>query len=98
MEPSSGTAASLFWTVNADMGFTLARGGTVVRRFDPLLYGLGPEGEPLPEERGLPFGVPGGRLPRAALTLAERLTGDRLDRDWVLATARPTWTTAARLP
>ena len=93
-----GTAVSLFWTINAAMGFTLARDGVVVRAFDPLLFTLGPEGDPLPEEVGLAFGEPGEPLVQHALTLAERLTGVRLDERWIRDTPRPTWTTRSPRP
>ena len=89
----SGTAISLFWTVNASMGFELARNGSVVRAFDPLLFSLGAMGNRLPEEAGLAFGEPDGPLKENTLTLAERLTGVRLDEAWVRDTPRPTWTT-----
>jgi hypothetical protein len=93
-----GTAVSVFWNANAHTGFVLAREGDVVRSFDPLLFELGPRGEPLPEEHGLPFGRPGAGLARAALTLAERLTGVRVERDWLMEGTRRTWTTAPALP
>lgn len=95
---SGGTAVSLFWTVNLAMGVVLARDGAVVRSFDPLLYDLGPVGNPLPEEEGLAFGDPEADPRRAALTLLERLTGVRLERRWVLDDPRPTWTTQGQLP
>ena len=92
-----GIAVSLFWTVNAAMGFVLASDGVLVRRFDPLGYEVDSQGEQLPEEPGLPFGEPGEHLPRAALMLAERLTGIRLDRAWVTDRPRRTWTTMSPL-
>lgn len=87
-----GSAISVYWNVNALMRFTVARDGVVVRSFDPLLFDLGPEGEPLPEERGLTFGVD-ATVRQSALELAARLTGIRIDQPWLLATPRPTWTT-----
>ena len=93
-----GTAVSLSWTVTGHQGFVLARGGVLVRAFDPLLFDLDPQGEPLPQEQGLPFGEPGGHLQRAALLLAERLTGVRLDQAWVMDEPRRTWTTTSPLP
>lgn len=93
-----GTAVSLFWTVNGAMGFVLADDGVLVRAFDPLLYDLHPQGEPLPQEQGLPFGEPGEHLPRAALLLAERLTGVRIERAWIMEAPRRTWTTTGSLP
>ena len=84
-----GRVVSVYWNVNAQMRFQYAVGGAMVRSFDPLLPGLGPEGEPLPEEAGLPFGVGGEDSRVAAVTLAERLTGASIE-----LTGRPrrTWT------
>lgn len=65
----------IFTSVNADMSFQWAVNGTVVRSFDPLLYDdqqFG-EGEPLPEEAGLPFGLDAPTS--CAFACAERLTG-----------------------
>lgn len=84
-------AVSVYWNVNAQMRFAIYADGILVRSFDPLLTDLGPEGEPLPEEQGLRFGVEGE--PRAdAMTLAQRLTGVALDRRSVLDAPHPTWT------
>src|SRR4051794_3041453 len=70
---ANGTAVSVFWNVNADMSFGLARAGSLVRFFDPLLYN---EAEALPEEGDFQWGP---RQPRAgALALMERLTGVRI--------------------
>jgi len=86
-----GELVSLYWNVNALMQFIAARDGTLIRRFDPLLYKQQSIGRPLPEEADLPFGHPGD--PRgAAIQLAERLTGVRLTRDWLLNDRHPTWT------
>lgn len=93
-----GTAVSVFWNVNRVMRFVLARDGVLKRSFDPLLYAVVPVGEPLPDEDGLPFGLPGARPERAALQLAERLTGVRLGADWLVGTPRRTWTTRPEFP
>jgi hypothetical protein len=87
-----GTAVSVSWNVNLVMNFVLARDGVLVRRFDPLGPQVEPLGQPLPEEEGLPFGIP-GEPERAALMLAQRLTGIRPEREWILAAPRRTWTT-----
>jgi hypothetical protein len=77
----------VYSSVNADARFVHARGGIVIRVFDPLLYE--PEGA-LAEEAGLPFGEP-GRSRAAALALVERLTGVQLRRDWLLDIHHPTY-------
>jgi hypothetical protein len=78
--------AAYHWTVNADMTFLRAVDGAVVRWFDPLLdYDDGvlkatsPNGPPLPEEAGLPFGL--GAPREAAFGLLERLTGVSVQPD-----------------
>ena len=87
---AGGELVSVFWNVNASTLFTVAKGGVIIRRFDPLLYDQPSIGDPLPEEAGLPFGHPGE--PRvAAVELAERLTGVRLTRDWLVNQPHPTW-------
>jgi hypothetical protein len=81
---ANGVAINVFWNVNAVVTFALARGGSLMRAFDALLYSDG--GVPLPEERGLPWGV---KAPRAgALAVMDRLTGVPLGRDWLLGRAR----------
>jgi Family of unknown function (DUF6461) len=85
-------AVSVYWNVNAQMRFAMYADGVLVRSFDPLLPDLGPEGRPLSEEAGLPFGVDGEVPEAAVLTLAERLTGVAFDRAWLLDQAHPTWT------
>lgn len=82
-----GTAVSAFWNVNANMQFGLARGGVIVRLFDPLLYH--PSNKALPDERGLEWGV---AHPRAsALALVEALTGVAIERDWLLDRQRDSY-------
>jgi hypothetical protein len=84
-----GRALSVFWNVNALMSVCYAVDGDVRRSFDALL--LDGEGEPLPEESGLPFGHPG--KPRTAmLALVERITGVAVDRDWLMRTRRTFFT------
>jgi hypothetical protein len=82
-----GEAVNVFWNVNAVMSFTLARNGSVVRTFDPLLYDA--LDGPLPEEADLPWGV--GHPRASALALLERLTHVRIDRDWLLDRPRETF-------
>lgn len=77
----SGIAVAVFWNVNMHMSVAVAREGAVVWTFDPLLFGVGAQGEPLPQEEGLPFGSEGAARP-AALELAERLTGVRIEKAW----------------
>ncbi len=87
-----GVAVAVFWNVNMDMSVGVARDGAVVRSFDPLLFGVGGQGEPLPQEEGLPFGPDGAARP-AALELAERLTGVRIEKAWLLEAPHRTWST-----
>ena len=87
-----GEAVSVFRNVNAHMSVIAARGGTTVRAFDPLLFD-DQEGDPLPEEQGLPFGSEDADPHALALELAERLTGVAITEDWLLETPRSTWTT-----
>jgi Family of unknown function (DUF6461) len=86
-----GSLVSVYWNARALMRFVLARDGAVVRAFDPLLYELAPVGDPLPQEQGLVFGDPETSPRIAAMELAERLTGVRIDRDWLLDTPRRSW-------
>lgn len=69
------TVAALRDDVDSDGGFTVARGGRVVRDFDPAL-GDG-SGRPLPEEHGLTFGADADFhwLPATSLELLRRVTG-----------------------
>jgi hypothetical protein len=83
---TGGSFTAIYRNVNALMRFVHARGGRVVRTFDPLLYNA--EGA-LDEERDLSFGV--GQAASAALTLLERLTGIRLERGWLVETPHPTF-------
>ena len=85
---SRAQAVSVFWNVNAVMSFGLARNGSVVRQFDPLLYDDG--GERLSEELDLPFGQPGS-VRAASLLLLTRLTGVRVEQAWLLGQRRPTF-------
>jgi hypothetical protein len=75
-----GATAVIYASVNADMSFQWAVDGVIVRWFDPLLY---PEmswaSERLPEEEGLPFGLP--HALSSAFACAERLTQVRLTRE-----------------
>lgn len=83
----AGQYVSAYRSVNADMQVVCARGGEIVRVFDPLLYDA--EGA-LEEEAGLPFGHPGQPAP-AAFALIERLTGVRLTREWVVDQPHPAY-------
>jgi hypothetical protein len=79
-----GRFVSVFWNVNSVMRILVAERGEVRRDFDPLLI-ADSAGEPLPEEAGLPFGQPGAPLRAACLVLTERLTGQRVSRDWLFS-------------
>jgi hypothetical protein len=77
------------------MQFLVARSGSIVRDFDPLLYDSDGESElALPEERGLPFPT-GDDQPLtpgcASLALIERLTGVVIERRWLLDEPHPTY-------
>lgn len=80
-----GRAASVCWSVNADMSFLYAVDGVVVAWFDPLLVEHGWTGSDPESVRrqatDLPFGVEGPRS--ASLALVERLTGAHLERSWL---------------
>ena len=84
-------ALSVYWNVNALMRFGMYADGVLVRSFDPLLTDAGAEGKPLVEEAGLRFGVEGDSE-AAAMTLAERLTGVAIEREWLLDERHRTWT------
>jgi hypothetical protein len=75
-----GRLVTVFWNVNAVMRVVVAEAGRVTRSFDPLMP-EDSEGTPLAEEDGLSFGEP-GRPRSASLHLAERLTGQRLTREF----------------
>jgi hypothetical protein len=83
-------AVSVYWNVNALMRFSMYADGILVRSFDPLLTDAEPQGKALLEEEGLRFGA-GGEPQVAAMTLAERLTGVSIERDWLLDERRQTW-------
>ena len=80
-----GTAASVYWSVNADMSFLYVVDGVLVAWFDPLLVGHAWSGSDPESVRrqtvSLPFGLDGPRS--ASLALVERLTGIRLERRWL---------------
>ena len=82
-----GRAVNVFWNVNALMHIGWAEDGRVVRSFDPLVEER--EEQRLPEEADLPFGEPETTL-AAAFVLVERLTGVRIERDWLVTRRRPT--------
>ncbi|HEX3336112.1 MAG TPA: DUF6461 domain-containing protein [Jatrophihabitans sp.] len=85
-----GRVVSIYQSVNADMAFVLAEHGDVLRRFDPLLDGPGEgDGEPLPEEAGLPFGRDDQAVWPAAFALLERVTGQRITLAWLTDDDRP---------
>ena len=74
-----GRVASYYRSVNADMRFVLAVDGDIRAVFDPLL-------DPVPAElsdaaSGLGFAVES--VEACSLALVERLTGIRLERDWL---------------
>jgi hypothetical protein len=79
-----GRVAAIYQSVNADMAFVLAEGGEVLRYFDPLLDAPGEgNGDPLPEEAGLPFGAPDAPVWAAAFALLERVTGQPITQAWL---------------
>lgn len=90
------TAIVLFCNVNAVMRFIYVKNRTVIRTFDPLLYDNRSMwiGKPLPEEKGLPFGVDGA-MP-SAFALAERISGVTLTRE--LLDARDAWIAVGHFP
>lgn len=85
-----GQAVSVYWSVNYDAAFTLARGGDIVRSFDPVLE-AGPEGggtgARLADEDGL--GWDADPIASAG-ELQARLTGVTLTGEWLYGTAHPT--------
>lgn len=87
----AGVALSVYWNVEALMRFAMYADGVVVRSFDLLLTDVGPQGKPPVEEKGLRFGVE-GEPDAAAMTLAERLTGIAIERDWLMVEQHRTWT------
>ncbi|MPQ96679.1 hypothetical protein GB931_01840 [Modestobacter sp. I12A-02628] len=95
---AGGTAVSVSWNVNAVQQFTLARAGVVVRCFDPVAYPTGGEQEQLAEELGLPFGDPDADPRPAMLTVAERITGVRLDGYRLLGAEHRTWSATGPTP
>jgi hypothetical protein len=88
----AGTAVSYFRNINAHSLFVLAREGRVVRSFDPVIPDEDEsEGEPLAEEHDLRFGDDDEDHMASAFTLLERLTGVRIEEEWLLERRRPTW-------
>lgn len=84
-----GRLTSLYRSVNEDMTFVYAEGGTERRRFDPLLWPGQQWGDPLPEERGLIFGDPDRVYPyEQAVVVVERITGSRITEEWLFHVAR----------
>ena len=87
-------SVSLYRNVNAVTQFVYAKHGEIIRTFDPVLYD--PEGA-IPEETALNF-TPVSDSPYSgegnearAFQLMETLTGVRIERDWMLDLARPTF-------
>jgi hypothetical protein len=76
----NGEAVVIYTNVNAVSSFQYARGGTIVREFDPLLEPNEGAAGRLPEEHDIVFPGENGELhPMVqSLRLAERLTGVRL--------------------
>lgn len=85
-----GSAAAFLTTVNADTFVHVSRRGQVVRELDTLL-GDSMVGSPLPEERGLGFGVDDVGVFGATWLLLERVTGVSVTEAWVLEQAHPTY-------
>ena len=85
-----GRLACFFRNVHAIMHFVYAVDGRILAEFDPLLD-VGPRAGDDPHSidpalQGLPFGLFGAEW--SALTLVERLTGVRIDPDWLAAPQR----------
>ena len=99
VEPLSrgGTAVSVFWNVNAVMSVAVARGGKLVREFDPLLFDAASSpgrGDRPPAELDLAFGQDGSDPRALALEFAARLTGAGMEPAWLLEGTRRTWSAA----
>ncbi len=91
-----GRCAALLVSAYSTSMFVYAAGGELVRSFPVGLYGGELDlGDRLPEEEGLAFDDEFGDHYAAALLLIERLTGARLDREWVLEGRRPAYRRAA---
>jgi uncharacterized protein DUF6461 len=73
------TVAAFYRNVNAVMTFVHAMGGRVLTSFDPLLDEV--PSELAHDTDGLPFGAE--HAEPSSLALLERLTGIRLDEDWL---------------
>ncbi len=75
-----GEAVVIYRNVNALSSFQYARGGQIVREFDPLGDASHDAAFRLPEEEGISFPGDNGELHpmKGAFSLAERLTGIRL--------------------
>jgi hypothetical protein len=77
-----GDYVSVYWNVELDNAFTLARRGTVVRQFDMVLYreAWNEVGPALPEELNLDWDA----FASASLCLQSRLTGEPArDDNWL---------------
>lgn len=76
----AGEAVVIYRNVNARMRFMYARGGKIVRDFDPLLDHSNVAIHRLPEEEGISFPGENGELHSmpGAFLLAERITGIQL--------------------
>jgi hypothetical protein len=81
-------SVSLFRNVNAVMQFTYAKGGKIIRIFDPVLYRA--EGF-IEEERALGFAENGDNNDFKSFQLIESLTGIRLGGEWLLDQRRPSY-------
>jgi len=91
-----GACAALLVTFYSASMFIYAVRGELVRRLSIKLYGWELDyGNGLAEEEDLPFGDDEGSHYAAALLLIERLTGPRLEREWVLEQRRPAYRRAA---
>jgi len=86
-----GRYAAFFNSISGASVFVFAVDGTVVRTFDVVLYDeVGAVGERLPEEAGLPFDERRQRT-AAVFALIERLTGARIEKDWLINGPRPAY-------
>lgn len=90
------SAIVLFRNVNAVMRFIYVKDRIVIRAFDPLLYDNRSMwiGKPMPQEKGLAFGVDAAMA--SAFALAERIDGVKLTQEFL--DARDDWIAVGHHP
>jgi hypothetical protein len=87
---AGGTYAAVYRNVNAVSQVVVARGGELVRQFEP---GIGDRDGRLPEELGLPWDDP-TLWSASTFALLEKLTAVQLTRSWLLEQPHPAYTRA----